>query len=100
MKVEVIGVISGESKNKNGELKPSTTIFYKTPFSDYDSNREGMICDGKKVGQCYIGKIINCFAGDIVSLDFVPGYEGKATLDDVTVIQSRTAANVKEENKK
>lgn len=95
MKVEVIGVQKGTYQDKNGKTKEMSNIFFKQPFNEYESDREGMNCDGFKTGGVFINKIVDAQAGDVVNLEYEPGFQEKATLVDVTVLQKakgRTSA--------
>lgn len=88
MKVELIGIASGTYQDKNGKEKEATTVYFKQPFSDYESHREGMECNGFKVGMAFYPRIVKAQAGDIIDLEYEPGFQDKATLVNITVVSS------------
>ncbi len=92
MKVELIGIASGEYQDKNGKTKEMSQLYFKQPYSAYESAREGITCDGMKVGSAFFPKIVNAKAGDTIELEYEPGFQDKATLVNVAVIERAKAA--------
>lgn len=76
MKAKVIGIKQITTKSGN----VGTNLYVSVPFSEYDS-KNAIHCIGEKVDSYYTG--VNCEglkAGDVINLDFEPGFEGKAQL--------------------
>lgn len=81
MQVEIVGIRKGETKNK----KPCYNYYGLRAFSDYDM--ENSECEGRQVVVEFSYKDYGLSIGDIVDFQYEPGYEGKATLSNVIMIQ-------------
>lgn len=89
MKVSLIGIMKGHYEDKNGKQKEASTLYFTQPFSNYESNREGMEALGSKVGQAFFPKVLDAKPGDTVDLVYEPGFQDKATLVDVVVQKAK-----------
>lgn len=81
MQVEIVGIRKGETKNK----KPCYNYYGLRAFSDYDM--ENSECVGRQVVVEFSYKDYCLSIGDIVDFQYEPGFEGKATLSNVIMIQ-------------
>lgn len=82
MKATIIGIRRAE--NKDGNLV--TSLFVSIPFEDWEAAGDTTVCLGSKVSSEYIRKDINAKPGDVVELSYKKGFQDKAVLDDVTVL--------------
>lgn len=81
MRLTVTGLIKGKNKNN----KDFCVIHGTTPFSAYES--ENNETDGVKTSNVYTS--LDCSilrVGDVIDLQYEPGFEGKATLTGYEVV--------------
>ena len=81
MQVTIVGIRKGETKNKK--------VFYNyyglKAFSDYDM--ETSECEGRQPVSEFSYKDYGLAVGDVVDFQYEPGYEGRATLSNVIMIE-------------
>ena len=77
------GIIVRSTKNGN---VGSTLFIGGEPMEDYDLKAD-FRCDGYRVEQVYVPKIIDAKVGDKVELVWGVGWGGKAVVKDVQVIR-------------
>lgn len=66
--------------------KPSCNYFIKKEFSAYDASNA--VCEGFVTESYYSGiDFPNIKAGDRVNLEFEPGFQGQATLVNITAVK-------------
>lgn len=83
MIVKIIGIRTYETKDG----KIVSVIFFGSDFEDWE--QEGAIrCDGNKVDSEYLGTydISNLKVGDVVKLSYNKGFQGKARLTDISLV--------------
>ena len=81
MRLTVTGLIRGKNKNN----KDFCVIHGTTPFSVYESENNEI--DGLKTMNVYTS--LDCSilrVGDVIDLQYEPGFEGKATLSGFDVV--------------
>lgn len=81
MRVEIVGIRHG--KTKNG--KESYNYFGLREFSDYD--QENSDCQGKLPVDAFSYKDYGVAVGDVVDFQYEPGFEGKAQLSNIVMVQ-------------
>lgn len=81
MRVEIVGIRHG--KTKTG--KESYNYFGLREFSDYD--QENSECSGKQPVDAFSYKDYGVAVGDVVDFQYEPGYEGKAQLSNIVMVQ-------------
>lgn len=79
---EVIGVKKGETSKG----KDCFNYYLATDFTDYDMNTAE--CEGRSVLTEFSYTDFNVHVGDFVELDYIKGFQDRATLSDMTVIKS------------
>ena len=79
MKVTIVGVRKSESKGRNA--------FNYAGLKDYTVyERENSVCDGQDVVSEFSYTDFNLHPGDVVSFEYEPGFNGRATLVGVQMI--------------
>ncbi len=81
MRVTIIGIKKGVTKNK----KPCYNYYGQRDFSDYDM--ENSECEGHQPVSEFSYKDYGLSVGDVVDFQYEPGFEGKAALSNVIMIQ-------------
>lgn len=81
MRVEIVGIRRG--KTKTG--KDSYNYFGLREFSDYD--QENSECSGKQPVEAFSYRDYGVAVGDVVDFQYEPGYEGKAQLSNIVMMQ-------------
>ena len=82
------GLLQGIVTRKKNDGKVSTNLFLSgIPFNQYEQTAER--CDGAKVVSVYCGFEVNAKSGDVIEVDYEPGYEGKAVVADVRVLKKK-----------
>lgn len=84
MKVQIIGVQKGQSRNG----RSFSNIHFSSEFTPYES--ENGSCIGLKVGTEFTYADVVCKPGDVCEFSYEPGYQGKATLTNITILKSHT----------
>ena len=87
MRVEILGVKKVTLKNG----KVGINYMGTKEFTDYD--QQNGECQGVDVVREFSYMDYNLCPGDIVNFDYEPGFEGRATLRDVTMIEMAKARN-------
>lgn len=81
MRVKLVGIRQGETKNK----KTFYNYYGLKDFSDYD--RENGECKGQMPVEAFSYKDYGVSVGDIVDFQYEPGYEGKAQLSNIVMLE-------------
>lgn len=81
MKCTIVGIKKGTTKNG----KQCFNYYGLKDFSDYDL--ENSECQGHDVVSAFSYKDYGVMTGDEVDLRYEPGFEGRATLDDIVVLK-------------
>lgn len=82
MKVEIVGVKKGQTKNG----KDCFNYYGLKDFSDYD--QENSQCEGQEVVKEFSYKDFGVKVGDEVEFQYEPGFEGKATLSNIQMLKA------------
>ena len=80
---EIVGIKKGKSSKSN---KDCFNYYMKTDFSDYDV--ESAECEGQTVTSEFSYTDYGVHVGDFVELDYVKGFQDRATLSGMTVVKS------------
>ena len=80
---EVLGIKKAKS-TKTG--KDCFTYFLKSEFSDYE--QENCECEGSSSFNEFSYTDYGVHVGDFVELDYVKGFQDKATLSDMRIVKS------------
>lgn len=81
MQVTIVGIRKGETKNE----KAFYNYYGLKNFSDYDM--ESSECLGQQPVSEFSYKDYGLSVGDVVDFQYEPGFEGKARLSNVVMIQ-------------
>ena len=81
MKVQIVGVQNGQSKNG----RVFKNIYFTKEFSQYEVQNGS--CVGYKVASEFTYLDVQCKPGDVCEFTYEPGYQDKATLTNVTVLK-------------
>lgn len=82
MKVTIVGVRSSKSSKTGKDIY----FYYGTKsFTDYE--RQSGYCEGEAIISEYSGIDYGLKVGDVCEFNYEPGYQGKATLSGVTVLE-------------
>ena len=81
MKCIIVGIKKG--KTKTG--KDCFNYYALKDFSDYDM--ENSECKGQEPVSAFSYKDFSVEVGDLVDFRYEPGYEGKASLEDIVMIK-------------
>ena len=85
------GLLQGIVTRKKDDGKVSSNLFLSgVPFNQYEQTAER--CEGVKVVSVYCGFEVNAKAGDLVDVEYEPGYEGKAVVSNVSVLKRKSEA--------
>lgn len=87
MRVQLVGIREGETKNG----KPCYNYYGLKDFSDYD--KENSKCEGMEPVSAFSYKDYGVMVGDIVDFQYEPGYEGKAVLSNIVMIEMHSGSN-------
>lgn len=82
MKVEIVGIKKGQTKNK----VDCFNYYGLKNFSDYD--QENSQCEGREVVKEFSYKDYGIKVGDEVDFLYEPGFDGKATLTNVLMVKA------------
>lgn len=81
MKGRLVGIVS----RKKEDGKVSTNLWLdQVSFNAYEN--EADICKGYKTAEIYFGKELNAEPGDVLQIDYEPGFKGLAQVSDISVI--------------
>lgn len=82
------GIVQGVVTRVKDDGRVSTMVHITgVDFTDYD--QEADLCAGKGVEQVYLSKKVDCRPGDKVDVVYRPGYQGKATVDRIIVLEKK-----------
>lgn len=81
MECTIVGIKKGTTKGG----KDCFNYYGTKNFSDYDLDNSE--CFGKDIVSAFSYKDFNLQIGDVVDLRYEPGFEGRATLDNIVVIK-------------
>ena len=82
------GIVQGIVSRQKDDGKIST-IIHLTGIEFDDYSQEAQIHEGKGVEQIYCSKMVDCHPGDRVDVVYRPGYQGKAMVDRVVVLDKK-----------
>lgn len=82
MKVEIVGVMKGQTKTGREFLN----YYGLKEFSDYD--KENSQCEGLEVVKEFSYKDYGVKVGDEVEFQYEPGFNGKATLSNILMLKA------------
>lgn len=90
--------VMGVKKSETTKGKEAFNYFLAGDFSDYDlKNSE---CEGRSVLTEFSYTDFGVHVGDFVELDYIKGFQDRATLADMTVVKSPWNEKVKKEIEK
>lgn len=81
MQVRIIGIKKGETKNQ----KVFFNYYGVKEFSDYD--RANAECKGQEPIDAFSYTDYNLEIGDLVDFQYEPGFQGRATLSNIVMIE-------------
>lgn len=82
------GIVQGVVTRIKDDGKVSTMVHLTgIDFTDYE--QEADICLGKGVESIYLSKKVDCKPGDIVDISYRPGFQGRATVDKITIVKKK-----------
>ena len=82
MKGRLVGIVS----RKKEDGKVSTMLYLdQVGFNAYES--DATICKGYKTSEIYYNKEVNAEPGDLLQVDYEPGFQGRAQVSDISVLQ-------------
>lgn len=84
MIVQIVGVKKSNYKGRDGKDKTGFNYYGTKAFTQYE--QENAECEGVDVVREFSSTDYNIHPGDVVNFEYEPGYEGKATLMNVTMI--------------
>lgn len=81
MKGRLVGIVS----RKKEDGKVSTSLWLdQVAFNAYES--EADICKGYKTCEIYYSKTVNAEPGDVLQIDYEPGFKGLAQVTEISVL--------------
>lgn len=84
MKVQIVGIQKGQSRNGRG----FTNLHFTTEYTPYESQNGS--CVGFKVGTEFTyADLQGIQPGDVVDLVYEKGYQDKATLANVVMLEKK-----------
>ena len=85
------GIVTGVVARKKDDGKVSTMLYLtQIGFNAYESGAD--VCKGYKTAEVYYGAEINTEPGDMVSVEYEPGFQGKAMVSEISVIKRKEKA--------
>ena len=82
------GFVNGIVTRKKDDGKTSTMLYLSgIPFSTYEGTAD--ICDGTKTVSVYVGFPVECKSGDLINVEYEPGYEGRAVVSGIEVLKRK-----------
>ena len=82
------GMLNGIVSRKKDDGKVSTMLYMaQIPLSTYDSKAD--VALGYKTKEVYVGWEVDAKPGDTIEVIYDEGFQGKAIVSDVTVIERR-----------
>lgn len=82
------GIVQGVVTRLKEDGKVSTMVHITgVDFTEYD--QEADLCAGKGVEQIYLAKKVDCRPGDKVDIVYRPGFQGKATVDKIIILEKK-----------
>ena len=83
------GIVQGVVTHIKDDGKIATMLHLTgIEFSDYD--QEADVCLGKSVESIYLNRKVECKPGDLVNVDYRPGYQGRAQVDKVSIVKKKS----------
>lgn len=81
MKGKLVGIVS----RKKDDGKVSTMLYVdQIGFNAYES--EAPVCKGYKTAEIYYNKEVTAEPGDVLQIDYEPGYQGRAQVSEISVL--------------
>ena len=82
------GMLNGIVTRKKDDGKVSSMLYIaQIPLSKYDSNAD--VALGYKTKEVYVGWEVDAKPGDTIDVEYDEGFQGRADVTDVTVIERR-----------
>ena len=82
------GIVQGLVTRVKDDGKIATMLHLTgIEFSDYD--QEADVCLGKGVESIYLSKKVDCKPGDVVNVEYRPGFQGRAQVDKITIVKKK-----------
>lgn len=82
------GILTGIVSRKKDDGKVSTMLYLtQVGFNSYES--EADICKGYKTQEVYYNKSVEAEPGDMINVEYEPGFQGRATVSEVSVIKRK-----------
>ena len=82
------GMLNGIVTRKKDDGKVSTMLYMaQIPLSKYESSAD--VALGFKTKEVYVGWEVDAKPGDTIEIIYDEGFQGRAIVDDVTVIERR-----------
>lgn len=80
------GILTGIVTRKKDDGK-FTSMLYLTQigFNDYDNTAE--VHRGFKTAEVYVARAVDAEPGDMLNIDYEPGFQGKAQVSDIQVLK-------------
>lgn len=90
MKVTIVGTRRREYKGKDGRDRVGFDYYGLKDFTNYDI--ENAECEGNCVVHEFSSRDYGVHVGDLVSFEYEPGFDGRATLCDVALLKAAGAS--------
>ena len=82
------GILTGIVSRKKDDGKVSTMLYLtQIGFNLYES--EADLCLGYKTVEVYYNRLVDASPGDLINIEYEPGFQGRATVSDVTVVKRK-----------
>lgn len=82
MKGRLVGIVS----RKKEDGKVATQLWLdQVGFNAYEN--EADVCKGYKTAEIYFGREVNAEPGDVLQIDYEPGFKGMAVVSDISVLK-------------
>lgn len=91
MKVTIVGVKKSVYKGKDGQMKSGYNYCGLKDFTSYEM--ESADCEGQDIIREWSSVDFNVHVGDVVEFIYEPGYQDKAMLVDVRMIEAAGTGN-------
>lgn len=85
MQVAIVGVKKSDYKGKDGSQRTGYNICGLKDFTRYE--QENSECEGQDVVREFTSMDFNVHPGDKVEFVYEPGYQDKATLVDIKILE-------------
>lgn len=87
-KKKMKGIVTGVvSRNKEDGKVSSMVYLSQIGFNAYEQSAD--VAKGYKTCEIYYGAKVDCEPGDLVNVEYEPGFQGRATVSAITVVKKK-----------